>query len=568
MGESSDITALKKKILLLETQINHLKNDLCLTKEEYDISNKNYFEIFSQLEKQVEERTRELREAYEKNKILIETIPDGIAITTLEGKIVDANKAYQDMLGYSLDELKEITQKQLTPDKWHDIDSSATSHIMEKGHWSFEKEYIKKDGAIIPISVTGWMIKDSEGNPCNFGIFVKDITRSRQTEEDKKRLERQLRQSQKMEAIGTLAGGIAHDFNNILFPIIGYTEMVVDDIPHNNLIRSNLEQVLKAAKRAKALVKQILTFSRYNEQEHKPLHLQLIINEALKLLRASLPSTINIVQNIDKECGPVLADATQIHQVIMNMGTNAYHAMCEKGGVLEVNLKEINLDPEDLNPDIKLEPGPYAQLTFADTGHGMEHEIMERIFDPYFTTKSLSKGTGMGLSVVHGIISGHGGHITVESTVDEGTTFHIYLPRIHTTSAKKESYTNPSIPGGNERILLIDDEEPILHMLKQMLERMGYSITALTSSSEALEVFRTHMDKYDLIITDQTMPAMTGAQLAEEVIKIRSDIPVILCTGFSEIMDEEQAKSIGIQEYIMKPVVKSEIAHTIRKIFD
>ncbi|MGA1824638.1 MAG: response regulator [bacterium] len=566
MEKSAEVKELKKKILLLETQISHLQNDLRLTKEDYDISTKNYFEIFSKLEKQVEERTRELRESYEKNKILIETIPDGIAITTLDGRIIDANKAFQNMLGYSMEELKTMTQKQLTPDKWNTIELDAINYILKRGHWSFEKEYIKKDGTIVPISVTGWVIKDSEGNPNSLGAFVKDITSSRVADEEKKRLETQLRQSQKMEAIGTLAGGIAHDFNNILFPILGYTEMLLDDISDGDLTRCNLEQVLKAAKRAKDLVKQILTFSRQNEHEHKPLNIQVIIDEALKLLRASLPSTIDIIQNIDKHCGPVLADATQIHQVIMNMGTNAYHAMFEKGGVLEVSLVEVDLDSTNLEPDMDLEPGPYVKLTFADTGHGMDPEVMERIFDPYFTTKSLSKGTGMGLSVVHGIVTSHKGHISVSSKADEGATFHIYLPRIRTLAAEQEMNTSPSIPKGNESILLIDDEESILQMLQQMLERLGYRITALTSSLEALEAFRTQQDKFDLIITDQTMPNMTGDKLAEEIIKIRPDLPIILFSGFSEIISEQKAKSIGIKEFIMKPLVKSEIAHTIRKV--
>jgi len=454
-------------------------------------------------------------------------------------------------------------------------------------------------------------------------MFVNALER-KWAEEEKKELEGQLRQAQKMQAIGTLAGGIAHDFNNILFPIVGYTEMAMGDLPEESVTRSNLEEVLKAANRATGLVRQILTFSRQSEQERKPLKIQPIIKEALKLLRASIPSTIEISQNIDKGCGAILADPIQIHQVMMNLCTNAYHAMREKGGVLAVSLSNVDFGPPcpswcdseskmlmqskpglgqgrdvvgtgccacksglgqglrsaDLekhhkhsafripHSEIELVPGSYLRLTVSDTGHGIEHADMERIFEPYFTTKGPGKGAGMGLAVVHGIARSHGGYITVYSEPGEGATFHVYLPRIDSSAIAPVTVSTESVPNGKERILLTDDEEQIVNMVQQMLERLGYHVTARTSSVEALEAFRTQPEKFDLVITDQTMPNMTGAELAQKLMGIRPDIPIILCTGFSEVIPEEKARAMGFQDYVMKPIVKSEMARIIRRVLD
>ena len=387
-------------------------------------------------------------------------------------------------------------------------------------------------------------------------------------EEEKKRLQAQLQQAQKMQAIGTLAGGIAHDFNNILFPIIGYTEMTLADLPENSLTRSNLEEVLKAAERAKGLVRQILTFSRQSEQERKPLKIQPIIKEALTLLRASLPTTIEISQNIDKKCGAILADPIQIHQVMMNLCTNAYHAMREKGGVLGMTLTEVDIDSCDLGSNVDLKPGRYLRLTVSDTGHGMEPAEMERIFEPYFTTKGPGEGSGMGLAVVHGVVRSHGGHITVYSEPGKGAAFHVYLPRIDGIGTSPIPVPSEPIPKGTERILFTDDEKQIVDMVQQMLERLGYHVTARTSSVEALKAFRTKPDKFDLVITDQTMPNMTGAELAQKIMGIRPDIPIILCTGFSEVIEKEKAKAMGFRDYVMKPIVKSDIAKIIRRVLD
>lgn len=409
-------------------------------------------------------------------------------------------------------------------------------------------------------------IKDESGEIVNLIQITRNITASKKAEEENKRLQAQLYKAQKMQAIGTLAGGIAHDFNNILYPILGYTEMTLEDLPEDTQSYGNLKEVLKAANRAKGLVQQILTFSRQSEQERRPLRIQSIIKEALQLLRASIPSNIEIKHDIEDDCGVIEADPIQIHQVMMNLCTNAYHAMREKGGELRVTLREVNLDSWVTGFRMNVNPGRYLRLTVSDTGHGMERHILEKIFDPYFTTKAPGEGTGMGLAVVHGIVRSYGGDVTVYSEPGEGTSLHVYFPRIQSRPYAPKPMTHEPAEEGREHILLVDDEEQIVRMVRQMLERLGYRVTARTSSVEALEAFRVQPEKFDLVITDQSMPNMTGGELAREMLAIRHDIGIILCTGFSEVMTEDKAKAIGIREYVMKPVVKSEISRAIRKV--
>ena len=380
--------------------------------------------------------------------------------------------------------------------------------------------------------------------------------------------EKQLRQVMKLQAIGTLAGGIAHDFNNILFPIVGYTELTMDDIPANSQAQKNLEEVLKAADRAKKLVQQILTFSRQGSQERKPLKVQFLIKEALKLLRATIPSSIDIDCNIAESCGPIMGDPTQIHQVIMNLCTNAYHAMQDTGGKLEVTLKEIDISYEISVARVGMKVGRHLELTVSDTGHGMEPEVLERIFEPYYTTKEQGKGTGLGLSVIHGIIKNHGGDITVSSQPGKGSKFTVYIPVIDNVEIDVEPAQTVKANQGHERILLIDDEKQIIDIEQQILERLGYRVTSKTDSQEALEEFAAVPDRYDLVITDMTMPKMTGDQLARKLMDIKPDIPVILCTGFNETITEEKALAMGIDKFVMKPIVKDELAHTIRSVLD
>ena len=399
-------------------------------------------------------------------------------------------------------------------------------------------------------------------------VFVSafDLTERIKAEEEKKRLEKQLRQAQKMEAVGTLAGGIAHDFNNILSAVIGFTEMALEDAVPESFLRRNMEQVLQAGMRAKHLVQQILAFSRQSDQELRPVQPKKIIVEACELLRASLPSTIAIRTRFRSNAF-TMSDPTQIHQVLMNLGTNAGHAMRAHGGTLSIVLDET----DDLaiwraqHPELTAEA--YVRLTVSDTGHGIPEQVMDRIFDPFFTTKEYTEGTGMGLAVAHGIIKSHKGMIAVESQPGEGATFTILLPQIINPEPGQRQ-TGSDLQTGSESILFVDDEAMLVDLSTQLLKRLGYSVTACTSSLEALARFQAAPADFDLVITDMTMPQMTGKELAAEMLKLRPGLPIILCTGFSEIITEEAAKRVGIQAFIMKPIIMKELADTIRKILD
>jgi len=405
-----------------------------------------------------------------------------------------------------------------------------------------------------------------EGNIVGRVWSFRDITERTRVEEEKQKLEKKLQQALKMEAMGALAGGIAHDFNNILAAIIGYSELVCDDVPENSLTMKNLQQVLQGAARAKELVKQILTFSREDEGNRQPVLLEDIVNEGLRLLRASLPATIAIRFRIEPPLSPILANQTQIHQVMMNLCTNAAYAMREKGGLLEITLKEIDLDPDSIGQK-NLEPGRYQRLSFSDTGTGIPPEIINRIFEPYFTTKKPGEGSGMGLAVVYGIVRNHGGEITVYSEPGKGTTFHVFFKIADIQAVPEDKIFPPAeIQGGNERVLFVDDELELAQLGERVLKSLGYRVASTTGSIEALEIFSKHPFNFDLVITDQTMPQMTGLQLATELKKIRPGIPVIICTGFSENIDEETYKSHGIDDFFMKPVTKKEVAAVIRRV--
>ncbi len=396
-------------------------------------------------------------------------------------------------------------------------------------------------------------------------ISLTDITQRKRAEQERKKLESQLHQSQKMESIGTLAGGIAHDFNNILFPVMGFTEMLLEDTPEDDPIRDSLEQIYNGTLRAKDLVQQILTFARQRDGELKLMQMQPMVKEAIKLIRSTIPTTIEIQQNIQTDCKPIKADPTQIHQIVMNLATNAYHAMEENGGKLTILLKEMEFTKDDLI-SLAITSGVYACLTIQDTGKGMDQALCKNIFDPFFTTKGKGKGTGMGLSVVHGIVKNMSGAIRVYSEPGKGTQFNIYLPVVQTRSEQQLTDITEPLQTGNEHILLVDDEISILKMEQAMLERLGYKVTTRSSSIDALEAFRTNPDKFDLIITDMAMPNMAGDKLSVEINQIRPDIPILLCTGFSEIISEEKAKSLGINGFLLKPVISRNLSQKIREV--
>ncbi len=424
------------------------------------------------------------------------------------------------------------------------------------------------DGSLRWLMSRGQPLRDAEGKVLKYHGIVIDITERKQSRAEQDKLQAQLNQTQKMESIGTLAGGIAHDFNNILFPIIGYTEMLMEDLSEgNSSIRNDLNQVYTGALRARDLVQQILAFARQEENELKLMKMQPIIKEAMKLIRSTIPTSISIRQNLQSDCRPVTADPTQIHQIVMNLATNAYHAMEENGGELTVNLKEIQLGQDDLiNPDMS--PGLYACLTICDTGLGMVKDVMNRIFDPFFTTKEKGKGTGMGLSVVHSIVKHMNGEIRVYSEPGKGTEFQVYLPVVGNASEKPAAKADEPMQGGGESILLVDDEQAIIAIEKRILERLGYQVTTRPGSLEALEAFRADPDTFDLVITDMSMPNLSGDQLANQLIRIRPDIPILLCTGYSENMTDEKIKSLGIKGFLMKPIAIKEFAQKIRDVLD
>jgi len=385
---------------------------------------------------------------------------------------------------------------------------------------------------------------------------------------EKSRLADQLKHAQKMESLGTLAGGVAHDFNNILSIIMNYAQIALFQIPetHNEALQS-IDHIKTASRRAKDMVDQILSFSRQTEIEKKPVKVQLIIESALEFIRASLPSTVEIVQNIDTETSTIMGDSTQIQQIIMNLCTNAHHAMGAKGGLLEVTLSRVEANRNRDPALAELKPGHYLLLCISDTGCGMNDATVKRIFDPYFTTKEKGTGTGMGLAVVHGIVKNHGGTIRVYSEPGKGSTFHVYLPMIQ-SEAKPAAKAIESFPRGIDRILFVDDEEEITVSGKKILELLGYEVTASTNPVEALETYRANPDNFDLVITDMGMPIMTGEMLAKELMNIRPDLPIILCTGYSEELSEKRAKELGIKKFAMKPLEIRDLANTVRKVLD
>jgi len=510
-----------------------------------------------------------LRESERKYSVLVQESPDAIISLDKKGNLLSFNSAAERKSGYSAEEVMGkhfarigVLAKRSIPKALKEFALVITG--IERP--PFELTIMRKDKSDLFMEANARLIKH-KGEKAWVQVTLRDITDRKLVEAEKKRLETQLQQSQKMESIGTLAGGIAHDFNNILYSIIGYTELALDDVEGGTPLHDNLQELLVAAHRAGNLVKQILTFSRQVDQKLKPLKIETVIREALKLIRSSLPSTIEINQNITHTCGLVMADATQIHQVAMNLLTNAFHAMEDQGGRLDVTLKEINLDMDDLKDPAML-PGSYVCLTVADTGSGIDKSVIDRIFEPYFSTKGIDKGTGLGLAMVHGIVKSYGGDIRIYSEPGKGSAFHVYLPVIQTQDETKETRVISPVEGGKERILLVDDEEQIVRMSQQMLERLGYHVTARTSSIETLEAFRAAPDKFDLVITDTTMPNMTGIELARKLMEIRSDIPIIICTGFSEKISSDKARAMGIRGYVMKPVVKSELAKRIREVLD
>jgi len=518
----------------------------------------------AQLYEKIDQELMQRRLAEEARMLLsaaIEQSAESVIITDINGTVLYVNPAFERETGFAREEVLGKENRFMDVQLDEDLYGQMWDQLSRGTAWTGRFSCKRKNGGQYQVEATISPVRNEEDEIINFVSVSRDITKEIN-------LERQLVQAQKMEAIGTLAGGIAHDFNNILTPIIGFTEMTVSLLHEDNTARYNLERVLKSADRARGLVQQILTFSRKQEQERKPLLIQPIVKEALKLIRASLPSTIEIRHNIQKEAGTVLAEPTQLHQVIMNLCTNAYHAMGERGGLLDVTIKEVDIDTADLSAMLDLEKGKYLRINVSDNGIGMDPDTLERIFEPYFTTKGPGKGTGMGLAIVHGIVAGYGGKINVYSKPGEGTTFHIYLPRTGSDIITSDDASELLSPRGKERILLVDDEEDVVAVIYEMLTGLGYQVTALTNCAEALETFRRQPNQFDLVVTDLTMPVMTGIQLTKELLAVRKDIAVILCTGYSDRVVTKNIEAIGIKRFLLKPLKRRGLAESVREVLD
>jgi PAS domain S-box-containing protein len=513
-----------------------------------------------------QKRTEEaLRENQERLQSIFRVVPAGIG-HVCDRVLLEINQRACEMTGYTIEELVGRNARILYPSQedYEYFGSEKYRQINEKGIGVVETRWQRRDGSVLDILMASTPLDPADLTKGTIFTAL-DITDRKRAEEENRQLLAQLLQAQKLEAIGTLAGGIAHDFNNILGAVIGYAELAKDSVDANTPLARDLDQILKAGNRAKGLVQQILAFSRQAESVPVTLYPAHIVKEVIKMLRPSLPTTIAIKHSIDAQAGPVHIDPTQLHQILMNLCTNAYHAMEAAGGTLSISLTSQEVENDRLPGQPQMKPGRYVHLAVQDTGCGIAPEVEKRIFDPFFTTKTTGKGTGMGLSILHGIVSGHGGCITLDSTPDQGSTFHVYLPVSDQPPSSTSEDTEP-VPVGTEHILLVDDEETLTTMIKEILERLGYRVTVRTSSLEAMATFQNHVDQFDLVITDQTMPGMTGMDLARRMIQMRPDIPIILCTGFSTQISEEKAKAAGIREFALKPLTKSDLASLIRKV--
>ncbi len=455
----------------------------------------------------------------------------------------------------------EEHRKIIHPSDWNRFNSAVKKASTEGIGYDLELQIIRPDGETRYINTKCVAQRDKNGRVVELVGTAQDIT-------ERKQVDTRSRQAQKMEAIGALAGGIAHDFNNILTPIIGFSEMILTDHKTDKTICKRVNEIIKAAYRAGSLVQQILAFSRQSKPQKIPVRIQTILTEAIKLARATIPSNIDIIRDLKPKVGSVSADPTQIHQVAMNLITNAYHAVEENGGKIMVALNEKHISEDDLIGSASLTSGKYALVTVSDTGIGMDQETIGKIFEPYFTTKIQGKGTGLGLSVVYGIVKEYGGDICVYSEVGQGTSFNVYLPISEDTHIPEMKNTIIQYGNGEEKILIVDDEKQIVDIETITLEKMGYQVISRTSSVEALSAFMANPDAFDMVITDMTMPSMTGVELSRELISIRPDIPIIICTGFSEKIDSERAKSIGIRGFLSKPTSRADLSKMIRTILD
>ena len=555
------------------------------------------------LEDLVEERTRRLRQSEQRWATTLASIGDAVIATDVAGKITFMNPVAEELTGWTLGEAstKPVTGVlNIVNEHTRQEVENPVAKVLREGMvvgLANHTILVRKDGTEVPIDDSAAPIRDEDGTTMGVVLVFRDITeRKRQEEalrkahdelegrvkerteelrgayeklkqetEERECAESQLRQAQKMEALGTLSGGIAHDFNNILAAIIGFAELLQGHMAKESRDARHLDRIMEAGIRGRELVRQMLTFCRKTEQEKKPLAVSSIVKETAKLIRSTTPATISIHVNASSDA-LILGDPTQIQQVLMNLCTNAAYAMRDEGGSLDIELSDHSISPSDgTSPD--LNPGRYVRLSVRDTGIGMSSDIMDKIFDPFFTTKGVGEGTGLGLAVVHGIVKQHDGSITVESVPRRGSTFIVYFPRI-SGGPHAVALHDDEIPTGSERILFVDDEEALVEMGEDILAELGYEVTSRMNGREALALFKLDPSRFDLVITDQTMPEMTGVELAKEILACKPGMPIIICTGFSYVVDADKAKTAGIKAFAMKPLTKREIAKTVREVLD
>jgi len=523
------------------------------------------------LEKAFDERKHAedaLREGEKRYRAVVEDMPAMICRFMPDGLLTFVNSYYcsffmkykEELIGQNFFDFIPEDEKEKVKKIFRSMNRKRPTVVQEY-------QVVEQDGTRSWQEWTYRALFDKHDQLMEYQAIGREITEQKVAQDERNKLERQLYQAQKIEAIGTLAGGIAHDFNNILSAVIGHSELAMLYLPKKSKAKQNLKKILNSAYRARKLVNLIQTISLEGEAEPKPVQIHLIVNEALKLLRASLPATIDIHQSIAIESDTVLCDPGHIHQVVMNLCANAQYAMRENGGTLSLTLapQDINSHTAASNPD--LHPGPYVKLTVSDTGYGMDRSTIERIFDPYFTTKEIDMGTGLGLAVVHGIVKSYGGKINVSSQPGKGTTFEIFFPTM-VDPIEEESEEFMDLPRGDERILFIDDEEILVELGCEILKKLGYRVESTTSPDRALEMFRRRPNRFDLVITDMTMPRLTGDELAVKLMQIRPDIPIILCTGYNESISKQRAKDLGIRAFEKKPLVIRELAVTIRRVME
>ena len=509
-----------------------------------------------------------LRTSEKRCKEFADSLPQFVFETDRQGNLTFANHFLLDNLGFVQTDIAQGIQifLALVPEDRERAMANFKRVLHGEQLGNVEYTAQTKEGRTLSVLIhTDRILQNSK--PAGIRGIAIDTTAQKAFQAEKEKLERQIRQTMKMETIGTLAGGIAHDFNNILAAIIGYADLAIETIPVEDQNRYNVEQILSAGNRARDLVKQILTFSRQTEQEKHPLRLELLLKETVRFLRASLPASILIKTEIAVKNDLVFGDSTQLHQVLMNLCTNSSHAMREKGGQIHIFLTEESPNAPDLADESGAPSGKYLKLQVKDTGSGIHSEILDRIFDPFFTTKKREEGTGLGLSVVHGIIKDHHGFISVASQPGEGTTVDIFLP-MHQGVMEKPVNTDILQLKGSERLLFVDDEEMIVQMSEKQFKRLGYDVVVTTESLEAIELFQKDPDRFDIIITDLTMPNLTGLELASRALQIRPDIPIILCTGFGDQTSREKAMALGIVDIILKPPLTKDLARAVRKALD